>query len=124
MINVNKLISYILIAVIVSLLFAIIAMYTPRWLYITLAVTTIPLCLASLKKKKMRHWLIIENRCIDGKISTTVKLVHGYDYPQLEEHVQSLTHLFSLSCIEVDDVTAQIISKQIEGFNNGLEQIS
>ena len=109
---------------IVSLLFAIIAMYTPRWLYITLAVITIALCLASLKKKKMRHWLIIENRCIDGKISTTVKLVHGYDYPQLEEHVQSLTSLLALSCIEVDDVTAQIISKQIDGFNNGLEQIS
>lgn len=124
MIDVNKLISCILISIIVALLFTIIAMYTPRWLYITLAVTTLALCLASLKKKKMRHWLIIENRCVDGKISTTVKLVHGYDYPQLEEHVQSLTHLFALSCIEVDDVTAQIISKQIERFNNGLEQIS
>ena len=52
MINVNKLISCILISIIVALLFAIIAMYTPRWLYITLAVTTIALCLASLKKKK------------------------------------------------------------------------
>lgn len=124
MINVNKLISCILIAMIVSLLFAIIAMYTPRWLYITLAVIVIALCLASLKKKKMRHWLILENRCVNGKISTVVKLVHGYDYPQLEEHVQSLTSLLALSCIEVDDVTAQIISKQIDGFNNGLEQIS
>ena len=124
MIDINKLISYILIPVIVSILFTIIAMYTPRWLYITLSIIIIALCLASLKKKKMRHWLIIENRCVDGKISTTVKLVHGYDYPQLEQHVQSLTSLFALSCIEVDDVTAQIISKQIEGFNNGLEQIS